>query len=81
MPLTEALVELVRGGLGVTTLPSWVVQRRAGLRSLRITRTGVRRRWSAVRLAGRAPSPAVTDFVGLLRGQVAAKIAAAARRR
>jgi LysR family transcriptional regulator for metE and metH len=67
VPLTEALIELVRGGLGVTALASWVLpSRRHGLGVVRLTRKGLRRRWYAVSLRSRAPAPALTRFVALL---------------
>ena len=54
VPLTEALVELVRGGAGVTPLASWVLPaRRQGLATVRLTPDGIERRWSC-RLHGRS---------------------------
>jgi len=68
VPLTEALIELVRGGVGVTTLPSWILPKKLeGLHMLPLTPKGIRRRWNAVRLASRRPSPALTRFVEILR--------------
>jgi len=68
VPLTEALIELVRGGVGVTALASWILPKKLdGLQTVRITPKGVKRRWNAVRLASRRPSPALTRFVEILR--------------
>jgi LysR family transcriptional regulator, regulator for metE and metH len=68
VPLTEALIDLVRSGAGVAPLASWVLPpRRRGLRALRITPRGVHRRWSAVTLRASRPSPAVADLVDLVR--------------
>jgi LysR family transcriptional regulator for metE and metH len=68
VPLTEALIELVRGGAGVTPLADWVLPaRRDGLATVALTARGVRRRWSAVRLRARRPSAALGRFVELLR--------------
>jgi LysR family transcriptional regulator, regulator for metE and metH len=68
VPLTEALVELVRGGMGVTALASWMLPGRLeGLRTIRLTPRGLHRRWSAVTLKGRAPSIALRRFIELLR--------------
>jgi LysR family transcriptional regulator, regulator for metE and metH len=73
VPLTEALVELVRGGAGVAPLASWVLPaRRQGLATVRLTASGVARRWSAVTMATRRPSLAVRRFVELLRDHVPA---------
>lgn len=71
VPLTEALIELVRGGVGVTALANWVLPTRLdGLRVVRLTPKGIRRRWNAVRLATRRPAAPLTRFVQLLREQL-----------
>jgi LysR family transcriptional regulator for metE and metH len=70
--LTEAIVEMVRAGLGVGLLARWSVEPaiRAGrIRALRITRKGVQRQWSAVDLAARPRPPYLTAFLDLLRAQ------------
>jgi LysR family transcriptional regulator for metE and metH len=73
VPLTEALVELVRGGAGVTPLASWVLPaRRQGLATVRLTPDGIERRWSAVSMAARRPSAPLKRFVELLRELVPA---------
>jgi LysR family transcriptional regulator for metE and metH len=70
VPLTEALIELVRAGLGITALASWVLPRRLdGLRMVDLTRGGIRRQWQAVRLGGRS-SAALISFVQILREHV-----------
>jgi len=72
VPLTEAIVELVRGGEGAGILARWALPRdRRGLATLGLTRTGLRRTWSAVRLRTRSVSGALEDFVALLRQQLA----------
>ncbi len=68
VPLTEALIELVRGGMGVAPLADWVLPKRMeGLRAVRLTSGGIKRKWSAVRLAMKRPPAALTRFVELLR--------------
>jgi LysR family transcriptional regulator for metE and metH len=77
VPLTEALVELVRGGVGVATLASWILPEgaaRAGLAVQRLGPRGVRRRWSAVTLAGARPAP-LARFIEILRERVSAAAA------
>jgi LysR family transcriptional regulator for metE and metH len=70
VPLTEALIELVRGGTGVTALASWVLPaRREGLRAVRIGPRGIRRRWTALTLAARRTSAGLGRFIELLRAQ------------
>jgi len=69
VPLTEALVELVRGGVGVATLPRWILPAGAGRRGLafqRLTPRGIRRRWSAVTLSGSRPA-SLDRFVQILK--------------
>jgi LysR family transcriptional regulator, regulator for metE and metH len=74
VPLTEALVDLVRAGIGVTALSPWMVPPRwDGLVSLRLTSRGIRRRWAAVTLGSHAPSSPVGRFVQLLREHVSAR--------
>jgi len=66
--LTEAIVSMVAGGLGVSVLANWAVSRelRAGtLHGVKITRRGARRQWSAATLKGGSPRY-VRDFVGEL---------------
>lgn len=71
VPLTEAMVELVRGGVGVAPLADWVLPRKMeGLRVVRLTPEGVKRRWAAVRLAARKTSPSLMRFVQLLREEM-----------
>lgn len=68
VPLTEALIELVRGGMGVAPLADWILPRKMeGLRAVRLTPGGIRRRWSAVRLAAKRPPAPLTRFIELLR--------------
>ncbi|WP_338873031.1 LysR substrate-binding domain-containing protein [Myxococcus stipitatus] len=72
VPLTEALIELVRGGMGVTALPGWMLpSQRQGLHALRLTPRGIRRRWSAVTRASRQRPASLTRFVQLLRERFA----------
>ena len=47
--LTEAIVEMVRAGLGVSAMPRWIVEReikRGDIAAVRFTRSGLRRKWS-----------------------------------
>ena len=70
MQLTEAILELVKGGFGTAVLARWAVapQIAAGsLRGLRVTRRGLRREWSAATLRARAPEPHLEAFVRLLQ--------------
>lgn len=68
--LTEAIIELVAAGLGVTSLARWAIApwlRSGAVKAVRITREGLFRTWSAaVRAAD--PTPAYQhDLLQLLR--------------
>ena len=67
--LTEAILELVRAGLGVSVLPRWVVQpylQPLGLSGVRIGRRGFLRGWSAVVPRGLARTDYVIEFLRLI---------------
>ena len=67
--LTEAIIELVKAGLGVAVLARWAVEPhiKAGtLRALPLTRRGYRRTWSAATLKDVARVPYVRDFIDLV---------------
>ena len=70
--LTEAIIELVKGGHGVGVLARWAVQSHvdAGtLAAVRLTRRGFIRQWRAVALRETAAQPHVQQFVALLARQ------------
>jgi LysR family transcriptional regulator for metE and metH len=72
VPLTEALIELVRGGVGVATLASWILPEgaeRKGLAVQRLTARGIRRRWNAVARAGSRSAP-LARFVQILKSEI-----------
>ena len=63
--LTEALVAVVEGGLGVGVVPRWTVspQLKSGqLKSVRLGR-GLRRHWGVATRRSAAPSPVIEDFI------------------
>lgn len=69
VPLTEAIVEMIKAGLGVGVLARWAVEpavKAGAVRALKITRKGVRRQWSAATLTDRADPPWLPDFLSLL---------------
>jgi LysR family transcriptional regulator for metE and metH len=70
VPLTEAILELVKAGLGIAVMSRWAVEpaiASGAIRGIRITRRGVIREWSAATLAGRTEPRWLADFVALLR--------------
>ncbi len=67
--LTEAVIEMVKAGLGISVLARWAVngQIEAGnLVARPLTRKGFRRRWCAALLKSDSTPAYVTDFVVLL---------------
>lgn len=74
VPLTEAILELVKSGLGVAVLARWAVEPAltAGtVRGVRITKRGIIREWSVATLGDRHAPRWQNDFVDLLKIPVA----------
>ena len=72
--LTEAILELVRAGLGVSVLSRWAVApavRLGHVAAIRLTDTGFSRQWFTAVRAGDPASPFHYDLVALLRKHVA----------
>ena len=71
--LTEAIVELVRAGLGVSVLARWAVQPyldRRTIAGVRLTRRGFYRNWTAVVPRALASTPYVAEFLRLIAAHV-----------
>ena len=67
--LTEAIIELVKAGLGIAVLARWAVApyvKAGALRAVPLTRRGFRRVWSAATLKNMARVPFVRDFIDLV---------------
>jgi LysR family transcriptional regulator, regulator for metE and metH len=72
LQLTEAIVEMVKAGMGVSVLPTWSVAPAitgGSVRAVRITRAGVYRPWNAAMLAGAPASPFLEHFIQVLTRQ------------
>lgn len=68
--LTEAIVELVRGGIGISAVPRWTVARelRSGeVVALRFGKKGLLRKWAVVTLRTAQRSEPVEMLIQLLR--------------
>jgi LysR family transcriptional regulator for metE and metH len=67
--LTEAILEMVKAGLGVSALATWAVKEQveAGHIVARpLTSKGLHRQWSAAQLNDSAEAPYVDEFIRLL---------------
>lgn len=72
--LTEAVVEAVKAGLGITVLAGWVVSPKlesGQLRAVRLGRQGIFRTWSAAVLRSRRRDLPLNHLTDLLRRKVA----------
>jgi LysR family transcriptional regulator for metE and metH len=72
VPLTEAILELVKAGLGVSVMARWAIEpalKSGAVRAVRITRRGVYRAWTAVTLKDRVEPRWQKEFLGLLSRQ------------
>src|SRR5262245_53544591 len=68
--LTEAIVELVKAGLGVSVMARWAVEpivKAGALVARPLTARGMHRRWSAVMPKDLAKTDFVKEFVELLK--------------
>jgi LysR family transcriptional regulator for metE and metH len=81
--LTEAILELVKAGLGVTVMAGWVVEpyvRGGALRAIPLGPRRLRRQWTAAVLPELASAPFANDFIRLLAAKAPAMDHRAARR-
>jgi LysR family transcriptional regulator for metE and metH len=72
VPLTEAILELVKAGQGVSVMARWAIApaiTAGAVRAVRIGRRGVFRQWSAARLRGSVEPKWQKEFVALLAKQ------------
>lgn len=67
--LTEAIVEMVTAGMGISIMARWAVAsylKSGQLAGVRLTRKGVRRHWAAVTLAAASAPPYYLEFARML---------------
>jgi LysR family transcriptional regulator for metE and metH len=73
MQLTEARVELVKAGVGVSVLSKWLVKpflgKASGIRQLSIGKRGFYRPWFLVTLSQRKNDPYIHQFTSFLKAQ------------
>ena len=69
VPLTEALLEMIRAGVGISVMARWAVAPHVAagtIRAIPLTKTGLRRRWVAAMLKNKAAPRYLLEFVRLL---------------
>jgi LysR family transcriptional regulator for metE and metH len=69
MQLTEAIIEMVKAGMGIAVLAFWAVEpelKRKTLKALPITRNGYVRQWSAATLKNGPTPEYMESFIRLL---------------
>jgi LysR family transcriptional regulator for metE and metH len=69
MPLTDAIVEMVKANFGISLLAKWAVKSHLNnktLRAVRLTEKGVFRQWQAVTLNHERTPSYVNEFIKLL---------------
>jgi LysR family transcriptional regulator for metE and metH len=72
LPTIEAIVDMVRGGVGVAVLNTWPVRpflESSELCGVRLTRGGMKRAWYAVVADDDRNPPYIARFIGLLAHQ------------
>lgn len=69
LPMTDAIVEMVRANMGVAVLGRWSIQpylESDDLRTVKVTRRGLERTWYAATLERQQPATHVASFIELL---------------
>lgn len=67
--LTEAIIEMVKAGLGITVMARWAVAphiKSGALRALPLTKKGLHRQWSAAMMKSNSVPPYLMKFVELI---------------
>ena len=67
--LTEAILEMVKAGMGITLIARWAAApylESGALKAVRLTRAGLHRTWSAVMIRQKTQPGYLTDFVKIL---------------
>jgi len=69
VPLTEAIIEMVKAGLGISALARWAVEEQVASGKIvarSITRKGLHRQWQAVTIKQESTPAYINEFIALL---------------
>jgi LysR family transcriptional regulator for metE and metH len=69
LQLTEGIIEMIKAGLGASVLPRWSISHVLAsndVKAIRITKSGVFRKWYAAMLSDVEPTPFMEEFIRLL---------------
>lgn len=72
LPMTDAIIDMVRAGLGITVMVKWAALpylKSVGLIPIRLTRKGVRRTWYALTPKEPGRPQYIQSFIDLLKNQ------------
>jgi LysR family transcriptional regulator, regulator for metE and metH len=76
--LTEAAIEMVKAGLGISVMARWAVSPQVAcksVRAVRITRKGLQRQWYAAVIKSSSTQPSLRKFIQLLESNPLSTIA------
>jgi LysR family transcriptional regulator for metE and metH len=82
IPLTEAIVEMVKGGMGVGVVARWMVLpylKGSGLRAVQLGKHGLYREWWAVTLNHQKTPQYLNDFISLIANNTTSLLGERAR--
>jgi LysR family transcriptional regulator for metE and metH len=82
IPLTEAIVEMVKGGMGIGVVARWMVLpylKGSGLRAIQLGKHGVYREWWAVVLNLQKSPQYLNDFISLIASSTTSLLGERAR--
>ncbi len=82
VPLTEAIVEMVKGGMGIGVLARWTILpylKGSGLRAVTLGKHGLYREWWAVVLNHQKTPQYLTDFISLIANSTTSLLGERAR--
>ena len=81
--LTEAIVEMVKAGIGVSVLARWAIApyvSSGAVRGVKLTKNGLYREWLAAMLPSESRPPYYQDFLKLISKEIVPVLQSQAKR-